>query len=90
MKRKGGRRAAPALVDAADTREFVGLRVAAAYLGLHPSTVAARAESGELLAVHDHQVWRFAVRDLVRYRREHLTLNGGPWSESNRLSRPGR
>jgi hypothetical protein len=72
-KRASGRRREPDILDPLlHSREYVGLRVAATYLGLHPRSVVARIDRGELLAAHDGHVWRIPVTDLVRYRRERL------------------
>lgn len=61
----------PPLVDPAhDPRRTVGLRVAAAFLGLHEQTLRSRIEAGLLHAHRDGRVYRIRVAALVRYQRE--------------------
>jgi hypothetical protein len=63
-----GRQKEPRIIDPrSHPRTHVGLRVAAAYLGLDERTVRARIESGELDAVVDKRVYRISVGDLMLY-----------------------
>jgi excisionase family DNA binding protein len=69
MRRRGGRRAEPRIVDpATHPRKRVGLRVAALFLDVDERTMRARIETGEIPAWRDGRVYRIEVSDLVRYR----------------------
>lgn len=62
------RRPEPLLVDPArDPRKWVGLKVAARFLGLHRDTLRRRIEEGYLPAYRDGLVYRIRVAALVRY-----------------------
>lgn len=64
------RRREPPLVDPAhDPRRTVGLKCAAAFLGVHEETLRGRIEEGKLPAWRDGKVYRIKVAALLRYQR---------------------
>jgi excisionase family DNA binding protein len=67
MERRG-RRPEPRIQDPrTHPRPWVGLAVAADFLGLNERTVRARIETGELPALRDGKAYRIELTVLVRY-----------------------
>jgi excisionase family DNA binding protein len=62
-------REAPLVDPARDPRRAVGLKCAAAFLGVHAQTLRGRIEAGLLPAYRDGKVYRITVAALRRYQR---------------------
>jgi excisionase family DNA binding protein len=68
MSRGSGRRPEPLIVNiTTHPREYVGLRVAATYLGIDARTVRARIDDGRILGFRDGKAYRIPVAELRRY-----------------------
>jgi hypothetical protein len=66
---KGGRKKAQLITDiGSEPREFVGLHVAAVFLGLSDEATRRRLDDGRLRGFRDGRVWWISVEGLRDYR----------------------
>jgi excisionase family DNA binding protein len=67
VTRRGRRRATPIADIDRETREYVGLQVAARCLGLSDEAIKARVQDGRLDGWRDGRVWRISTKSLRRH-----------------------